>query len=300
VTVYLDQNGNAAVSSTALNNGSSDACGIASISVSDPILTCANVGANELTLTVVDVNGNQNSATATVTVLDTIKATVVTQNITLYLDANGSAQTNTAAINNGSYDNCSIEQLALSKTAFDCSNVGTNTVILTVTDANGNVSSNNATITVLDTVKPIAIAQNVIVNLDINGNGSISTSDVNNGSTDACGISSLALSKSTFDCSNVGNNTITLTVTDLNGNVSTTTSDVLVVDHIAPIVNTQDVTIYLNASGEANITASMVNNGSTDACGIASMSVLPNTFNCGNKCWKQPSNLNCKRYTWKH
>ncbi|MBK9329260.1 MAG: hypothetical protein IPM95_08085 [Sphingobacteriales bacterium] len=43
---------------------------------------------------------------------------------------------------------------------------------------------------------------------------------VDNGSSDACGIS-LALSKTTFNCGNVGANAVVLTVTDVNGNTST-------------------------------------------------------------------------------
>jgi len=55
-----------------------------------------------------------------------------------------------ADINNGSYDNCGIASVTLSKTGFDCSNVGPNTVTLTVTDVNGNVATGTATVTVVN------------------------------------------------------------------------------------------------------------------------------------------------------
>ena len=42
---------------------------------------------------------------------------------------------------------------------FDCSHVGTNEVILTVTDVNGNQSTATATVTVEDDVAPVASAQ---------------------------------------------------------------------------------------------------------------------------------------------
>ena len=43
------------------------------------------------------------------------------------------------------------------------------------------------------------------------------------GSTDACGIASTSIDVSSFDCSDLGPNNVTLTVTDVNGNSSSCT-----------------------------------------------------------------------------
>ncbi|MEY8867889.1 hypothetical protein AB9K24_00150, partial [Meridianimaribacter flavus] len=94
------------------------------------------------------------------------------------------------------------------------------------TDNNGNVSTCSATVTVEDNTAPTAVCQNATVVLDASGNGSITTSDIDNGSNDACGIASMSLDQTSFDCSNVGANTVTLTVTDNNGNVSTCSATV--------------------------------------------------------------------------
>merc|ERR1712127_172472 len=107
----------------------------------------------------------------------------------------------------------------LSKSSFDCSNVGTNTIYLIVTDANGNVDSASAVITVEDVIKPTVVTQNLTVSLDASGAGSITATQVDNGSTDNCTIATRTLSKSSFDCSEIGANTIYLIVTDVNGNV---------------------------------------------------------------------------------
>ena len=64
--------------------------------------------------------------------------------------------------------------------------------------------------------------------LDATGSVSITAADVDNGSSDACGIASLSVSPDTFTCDNLGANTVTLTVTDNNGNVSTCTTTVTV------------------------------------------------------------------------
>ena len=169
---------------------------------------CSNVGANTIYLIVTDVNGNIDSASAVVTVQDTIKPTVLTQNVTVSLDASGAGSVTVADIDNGSTDNCSIASRTLSKSSFDCSNVGANTIYLDVTDVNGNIDSASAVVTVQDIIKPTVLTQNVTVSLDASGAGSVTVADIDNGSTDNCSIASSTLSKSSFDCSEVGANTI--------------------------------------------------------------------------------------------
>jgi hypothetical protein len=56
---------------------------------------------------------------------------------------------------------------------------------------------------------PVAICQNITVQLDATGNATITPAQVNNGSSDACGIASLALDITTFNCANVNGNTVT-------------------------------------------------------------------------------------------
>ena len=281
VTVYLNASGSASVAASAIDNGSNDACGIASRTLSQTSFNCSNVGDNTVTLTVTDNNGNSSTATATVTVIDNTAPSVNTQNVTINLSASGSATVAAADINNGSSDACGIASLSLSKTSFDCSNVGSNTVTLTVVDNNGNSNTGTATVTVVDNTAPSVATQNVTIYLSNTGAASITTADIDNGSADACGVASLSLSKTSFDCSNVGNNTVTLTVVDNNGNSNTGTATVTVVDNVAPNAVAQNVTVTL-ANGTAGVTAAQVNNGSSDACGIASMSVSPNSFTCSN------------------
>jgi|GEM_PF-2251314 len=278
ITVHLDASGNASITAAQIDNGSADACGILSYSLDKTSFTCANVGANTVTLTVTDVNGNSSTATATVTVVDNIAPTAVAQNVTIYLNASGTASTTAAAVNNGSSDNCGVATLALSKTDFNCSNVGDNTVTLTVTDVNGNSSTATATVTVVDNIAPTAVAQNVTIYLNASGTASTTAEAVNNGSSDNCAVATLALSKTSFDCSNVGANTVTLTVTDVNGNSSTATAIVTVKDEVAPVAKCQNIAVYLDQSGTVSITASQINNGSTDACGIASISISQTLF----------------------
>ncbi|RYE22356.1 MAG: HYR domain-containing protein, partial [Sphingobacteriales bacterium] len=58
--------------------------------------------------------------------------------------------------------------------------------------------------------------------------------------------------------------------------------NVQVNDNTAPTVLTKNITVALDVNGQVSITAAQVDNGSTDACGIQSLSVSPNSFNCSN------------------
>ncbi|MFV8346699.1 gliding motility-associated C-terminal domain-containing protein, partial [Flavobacterium sp. ZB4P13] len=229
-----------------------------------------------------DVNGNISSQTATVTVEDKVAAVVATKDITVQLDATGNATIAPADVNNGSTDACGIDLLELDKTSFTCANVGANTVTLTATDVNGNVSSQTATVTVEDKVAPVVLTKNITVQLNTTGNASIVAGDINAGATDACGIATLSVSPNVFTCANVGANTVTLKATDVNGNVATQTATVTIEDKVAPIVLTKNIPVQLDASGNASITAAQINNGSTDNCGIASISLSKLTFSCAN------------------
>ncbi len=282
VTVQLDETGNGSVTAAEVNNGSGDACGIASMELSQTHFDCSQVGTNEVTLTVTDNNNNVGSATAVITVEDHVAPVALARNATVHLDETGNGSVTAAEVNNGSGDACGIASLELSQTQFNCSHVGTNEVILTVTDNNSNVSTATAVITVEDHEAPAALAQNVTVQLDETGNGSVTAEEVNNGSYDACGIASLELSQTGFDCSHVGTNDVILTVTDNNNNVSTATAVVTVEDHAAPIALARNVTVQLDETGNGSVTAAEVNNGSSDACGIASLELSQTDFDCSH------------------
>ena len=100
-----------------------------------------------------------------------------------------------------------------------------------------------------DTVAPTATCQDITVQLDADGNGSITPADIDNGSTDDCTPNNLtlAIDNMNFSCQNVGANTVTLTVTDLQGNSSTCTATVTVEDTVPPVITCPaDQTIHLD------------------------------------------------------
>jgi autotransporter-associated beta strand protein len=156
-----------------------------------------------------------------------IAPVVLTRNITLNLGVSGNATITTTDIDNGSSDDYAIAGMGLSKTDFDCSNVGNNTVTLTVTDIHGNTATGTANVLVKDISAPTVVTKNITVTLS-GGTAMITADDVNNGTADACGISSLSLDKTTFNCTEIGTNEVTLTAVDVNGNSSTATAIITV------------------------------------------------------------------------
>ncbi len=185
-----------------------------------------------------DANGCQSSATVTVTVADTTAPIPVCNDISIQLDATGNASIVWQDIGGGSTDNCGIDTLASNVTPglFTCANVGPNLVTVTIFDGSGNSATCQATVMVEDHVAPMARCKNIVVQLDPSGQVSIAPSDVDDGSADTCGILSMELDRTTFDCASLGDNTVTLTVTDHSGNQSSCSTTVTVEDRIAPTI----------------------------------------------------------------
>ena len=281
VTVTLNAMGNASITANDIDGGSSDNCAIASITASQTAFTCADVGANNVTLSVTDVNGNTSTGTATVTVNDQ-PMTAIAQNITILLDANGQATITPQDVDNGSGTSCNNNPtLSLSDTTFDCSDVGPNTVTLTATDGT-NTDTATAIVTVQDGAAPVLQVSNATLQLGNNGTATLAPADVIVVATDNCGIQSTTLSQTAFDCTDVGTQQVLVTLTDVNGLQSSLNATVSIEDNVAPNVITQNFTVTLNANGQASITANDIDGGSSDNCAIASRIASQTVFTCAD------------------
>ncbi|MGB0165962.1 MAG: T9SS type A sorting domain-containing protein [Luteibaculum sp.] len=77
-----------------------------------------------------------------------------------------------------------------------------------------------------DTIPPQAICKNAVLELDNNGQASLTAAMIDNGSYDENGAVTFELSQTEFGCDHVGANTVSLIVRDAAGNASTCTATV--------------------------------------------------------------------------
>ena len=283
-TLPLDATGNASIAPADIDNGSTDACGIASLSISPSTFTCADVGPNMVTLTVTDVNGNVSTCTTVVTVEDVTPPSIACPADVTTSNDPGICGATVFFADAIATDECGVMSVVqtMGPPSGSVFPVGTTTIEFTATDVNGNTNTCTFDITVTDDEPPVAVCMDITISLDASGNASITPMDVDGGSTDNCGIASMTVTPSTFTCADVGPNNVVLEVTDTSGNVSSCTAVVTVEDVTPPVAVCQDITVQLDVNGMATITGADVDGGSTDACGVASLSVSPDTFDCSN------------------
>ena len=96
--------------------------------------------------------------------------------------------------------------------------VGITQVIYTATDVAGNQSICSFNVTVRDDELPTVITRNRSFTIDQEEEIILKASDIDNVSTDNCGIQSFGLSKTLFTAADEGENIVMLTITDVNGN----------------------------------------------------------------------------------
>src|SRR5690606_15724745 len=97
-------------------------------------------------------------------------------------------------------------------------------LVLTATDGAGNTDNCVATVTIEDDMAPNALCLDITVSLDANGNATITANQIDNGSNDNCGSVTLSINTSSFNCSDIGPNSVILTVTDGAGNTDNCTA----------------------------------------------------------------------------
>ncbi len=255
ITVQLNASGNASITTADVDNGSNDACDTPVLSINISDFTCDDLGSNTVTLTATDASGNDATCESEVTIADTIDPSAVCKNITVYLDDSGAISVSGTDIDNNSSDNCGISIFEVSKdnvlftssVSYGCADVDPSgkTLYLKTSDSSANTDQCVSTVTVEDTISPVANCQDITIQLDNSGNASIVAADINNSSSDACGIQSTVASKTAFTCSDLGNQTVTLTITDNNSNVSSCDAIVTVSDTISPV--------YTSCPGNQNV-----------------------------------------------
>lgn len=193
-----------------------------------------NTGTTTVTLSATNTCGTV-SCSFDVVVVDDIDPVVVTENITRTL-SNGTVTITAEDIDNGSTDNCDVESISVSPSTFDCSDIGENTVTLTVTDVNGNEATATATVTIVGTIPTVSIAPTTAEFCK----GSFVTITAT-GSESGTYLWGNAATTASIDASQAGTYSVTFT----NGNGCTATASQTVIENANPLANAgADVNIY--------------------------------------------------------
>ncbi|MCB8963405.1 MAG: HYR domain-containing protein, partial [Bacteroidales bacterium] len=155
-----------------------------------------------------------------------------------------------------------------------------------------------AIVTIEDTEDPVAVCQNITVQLDASGNATITAAQVDNGSYDNCGTPSLALDITSFDCTKLGANTVTLTVTDGNGNSHSCAANVTVKDDDNPVTITATPTQTSIDCYGGNATVTIAVSGGVGILtytfdGVPNNNGIFNNIVAGTYNWSVTNSLGC-------
>ncbi|MEA9415910.1 HYR domain-containing protein, partial [Flavobacterium sp. PL02] len=233
------------------------------------------VGTTKIVWTATDASGNISaSCEQTITITDTEKPVISCPAAINQIADSGQCGATVSIVNPTATDNCSTTFIFTgvrsdSKSLTDLYPVGTTTITWTATDASGNTSlSCEQTITITDTEKPvISCPAAVIANTDI---GSCTATIVLSlpTVTDNCGIASVANDAPVVFP--IGITTVTWTVTDNNGNISTCTQTVTV---YGPIKSNDDLGVSINSYVGGIAVSNVLNNDLLNCVSVISNQV---------------------------
>ena len=251
ITVYLDENGQYQITiqdSITMVDSVYDNCTAPEdmkVVIEVEEITCEDVeSGTQARIIVYDQGGLSAECTANITVVDTLPPTAICQDITIYLDDTGVAYITAQDIDNGSFDNCELDTIMISRDRFDCFDVGENEVELYAVDAYGLRDTCIGIVTVIDPVDPYIVCRPLqTIQLDEYGKFELAWDFVTDSVWDECGIDTVLLDDYELDCDNIGLTTITVTAYDVNGNSSTCEAQLEVFGNIPPnVVNDTAVT----------------------------------------------------------
>ena len=256
-----------------------DDCSVASTTNNAPATFL--IGTTTVIWTVTDAAGNTATATQVVTVVDNINPTITAPAaVSVNVDTGICTATGVTLGTATTADNCSV--VSTTNDAPTTFPLGTTTVTYTVTDGSGNTATATQIVTVVDNINPTITAP-IAVSVNVNAGtcGALATGFTLGTATTADNCSVASTTNDAPITFPLGTTTVTWIVTDGSGNTATATQVVTVVDNELPIVLTQNATVQLDAFGQAVISSTMIDNGTTDNCSFT-LTVTPNILGCSN------------------
>ncbi|WP_459210796.1 immunoglobulin-like domain-containing protein [Aquimarina rhabdastrellae] len=178
--------------------------------------------------------------------------------ITVQLDNTGNIVITPELFDPIATDNCGNVNFSLSRTDFDCTDLGSHTIQLIATDDQNNSVSMDVTVIVEDTSGPeINIATDLSVPFDldpITNTFTLTPTLLGLTATDNCELQDVTINNTEFDCNSVSRVGVTITATDIHGNESVQHITIQIRDTVNPIVNcVAPFTVILDEEGSVNL-----------------------------------------------
>src|SRR5690554_1516955 len=253
-----------------------DNCGTATVVQTDTTgLTSGSlfpIGTTTLEYTATDDQGISSICSFTITITDSEIPTIICPPaVTVNADANCEATSVTLGTPTTN-DNCGVATVTNDLAGQLPLPVGTHTITWTVEDTAGLTATCTQQVTVVDVTPPVITCPIPSAFYNTDAGQCTASLSFNATATDNCNGSPLISyeiggTPVTFPYTfSLGTTNVVVISDDGNGLSSTCNFDVVVEDHEAPTAICQPITVTLDASGNANIVASDLDNGSFDNC----------------------------------
>ena len=253
----------------------SDPCGVASLTSDVPPGSVFPAGVSTVTYTAVDNNGNNSTASFTVTLEDTIPPTLINVPADMTLPSTpgfcGTVPIWTAP---QPVDNCGIQSITSNIQPGTFFQLGTTTVTYTATDLGNNVTTASFDVTVEDTDGPVfaSVPADIVITLTP-GICSQAVNWIPPVAADPCGLSTIFGDLSPGSDLGAGVTTVTYTATDTNGNVSTASFTITIIDPEPPTLSGLPSPITVsNTLDSCGAFVTWVEPTGSDSCGAVNLS----------------------------
>ncbi|MCC6461685.1 MAG: choice-of-anchor D domain-containing protein, partial [Saprospiraceae bacterium] len=274
----INLNGSCAITVPDLVNGLTSNCGTLTFTqnpTASTVLTSVHNGTTNVTINA----SNNTSCTVVLTAKDVTPPTVNCKPATVVLSAGGTGSVSMAAVFLNGADNCgTVNQQSVAPNMFSCIHLGTNLVVLTVNDGNGNLNTCSAVVTVTDNTAPTPtcpgpVTVNCAGNIPAVNLASVTVVE-NCGSVTKSHVGDSAPYDQT--CANRFKITRTYRATDQSNNSNTCSQVITVADFTKPTFSSvpANVTVQCNAIPAVGTATATDNCGGTVSVSYNGQSIL--------------------------
>ncbi|WP_338224309.1 MBG domain-containing protein [Algoriphagus confluentis] len=172
-------------------------------------------------------------------------------------------------------DNCGGPILITNNATLPITTQGTTVITWSYDDGNGNITFQNQNVIIDDITAPTP----VLVSLpDITAQCEVTTLTPPT-ATDNCGGPVTITNNATLPITSQGTTVVTWSYDDGNGNITFQNQNIVIQDNTNPIIRAKaGITLKVDAFGTVELTPAMIDEGSTDNCGILSQTFNKTSF----------------------